>query len=90
MAKVQLVYDEEYKQICGKGQLGEFATEQIFNAPDDFIEENLVRRFEPTQIKIIQKIVNYVTNKNETITNVNHAKLICDVRLYKVKEIEVY
>lgn len=89
MTTVYKVYDDEYSTLCGKGQLGEFATQQICNAPDDFLEENLRYILEPKQIRTILKLVGKV-EKGESVTSVDHSKLICKVRNYNVREIEIY
>jgi hypothetical protein len=79
---------EHVSLILGKGQLGEFATQRVVDNMEDF-EEDLSIRYEPKQVKAIEKLVRDIST-GKTVTNVSQAKLLLNVLGYKVIDIKVY
>ena len=89
--KIYKVYDDEFSIICGKKQLLEFAESQVYNASDDFIEENL--DLNDKEDRRIFKLANKILNSEPSelaLTTVEQAKLLLNNRCYDVEEIEVY
>lgn len=82
------VYDEDWETILGINQLKEFATNQVLNNSDDFIEENLKDYYD--NWKQIFNLVNKIIDEDYTIQTLKEACLILKVRSFQIEEIEVY
>lgn len=89
--KIYRVYDDEWSGIYGKKQLLQFAESQVYNASDDFIEENLNLNDKQDRriLKLANKILNSTLSEN-ILTTVEQAKLILGHRYFEIEEIEVY
>lgn len=89
--KIYKVYDDEWEAIYGKQQLLKFASEQVQNAPDDFIEENdafygLDKQTTENYKKLVVKC-----ESGEVVNDFEFAKwAIEDVRHFEIEEINVY
>lgn len=82
------IYDEEFEQIVGQKQLKEFAVEQVQNASDDYLAENLDMT-NPNMERIVKKAEEILTDKYCLIT-IEQAKQIIAVRNFEIEEIEVF
>ena len=82
------VYDEEYSEIMGINQLKEFATGQVLNSADDFIEENLKDYYKNWE-EIIN-LANKILFEKYEIQTIDEVKLIFQVRCFDIEEVTVY
>lgn len=78
--------------VFGKEQLCDFATEQICEYKDIYVDEEINRTpvVEPKDIVKIKNIVKKVKNQNEYVATVDQCTLVLKVIHYKVKEVEIY
>ena len=89
--KVYNVYDEEWSQVMGSGQLKEFANlqliEYINTNSDDEIEEDMKYHTES-----IKHIVNYRIKNSEPIKTLNNEQAIelLKLRNYNVEKLNIY
>ena len=86
------VYDDEWSEIMGEGQLKEFACSQIDNAPDDFEEENIWNLTKDEVKKVLGIVKTYwnTTFPNFPAITKEEAILLLTVRNFDIDEIEVY
>ena len=90
--KVYKVYDynEEFEIIVGEKQLCEFAESQVYNAYDDFIDENLSdNKNKKTIIELVNKISESDIDTCVVETS-EQAKMLLEVRCYDIEEYNVY
>lgn len=85
--KVYRVYDDEWEGIMGSKQIREFATSQIYNAPDDFTEENLKDFY---NYKSIINLANKVLDDNYKIKTMKQVDKVFSVRYFEYEELNVY
>lgn len=89
--KIFKIYDDEWEAIFGKKQLLKFASEQVQNASDDFIEENdafygLDEQTTENYKKLVARC-----ESGEIVNDFEFAKwAIEDIRHYEIEEIDVY
>lgn len=86
--KIYKISDDEWGEVFGEGQLKEFATRQVLNCEDDFLEEN-IKEYNDNWEKIL-KLVDKIINDEYVIKTLEEANLIFQIRIYNVEEIEVY
>lgn len=82
------VFDEEWSAILGINQLKEFATNQVLNSADDFIEENLKDYYENWEE--ILNLANKILFERYEIQTIDEVKLIFQVRCFNIEEVTVY
>lgn len=89
--KIYKVYDDEWEAIYGKQQLLKFASEQVQNAPDDFMEENdAFYGLDKQTTKNYKKLV-VKCESGEVVNDFEFVKwAIEDVRHFEIEEINVY
>lgn len=82
------VFDEEWSAILGINQLKEFATCQVLNCADDFIEKNLKDSYENWEE--ILNLANKILFERYEIQTIEEVKLIFQVRCFDIEEVTVY
>ena len=95
---VYYVYDREWNEIIwsevmGFGQLTKFACDQIVNAPDDFIKENLESTLNDEEVQKVLHVVEVFGNTifpNYPKLTKEEIDLILKVRCFNIEEKEVY
>ena len=80
--KVYKVYDDEWEGIMGSKQIKDFATSQIYNAPDDFAEENLKDYYK--DYKSIVNLANKVLDDNYKIKTMKQVDKVFSVRYFEI------
>ena len=94
--KIYRIYDDEWEAIYGSTQLKVFASQQVREHPDDFIEENGC--YDNLDNKKKEKYKTHVKNFDTStilqaggfIDDIRFAKWVLDVRNYTIEEINVY
>lgn len=84
-------YDDGFEIIVGEKQLCEFAESQVYNAYDDFIDENLSDNDEnkKTIIELVKKISESDIDTC-VVETFEQAKMLLTVRCYDIEELNVY
>lgn len=88
--KVFRIYDEDYSELAGNKQLGEFVAREVCNNSDYYEVEYLQNEgYTDTEITKIRALAEEVQSGNYT-SKVSDAELLLKVRGYKVETIELY
>lgn len=91
--KVFKVYDDEWEQIVGEGQLKEFVISQVWNCPDDYLKENLEYTLDSTQVDKVLELTDMIqkcNNENYPELSLEDIKLLLSARCFDLEEIELY
>lgn len=86
--KIYKVFDDEWEAIYGIEQLKDFATDQVLNCEDNFLQDNL-EAYEDNWEEIL-KLANKILNERYRIQTLDEVKLVFQVRCFDIEEIEVY
>lgn len=86
--KIYKVYDDEWQDIMGIEQLKDFATEQVLNSEDDFLQDNL-ESHEDNWREILE-LANKILNERYRIQTLEEINLVFQVRFFDIEELEVY
>lgn len=94
--KIYRVYDDEWSGIFGSTQLKRFASDQVREHQDDFLEENgcYDNLGEKKKAKFKEHVNLFDTSillkAGGYINDIRFAKWVLGVRNYEIEEIEVY
>ncbi len=91
--KIFRVYDDEWEQIMGEGQLKEFVISQVWNCPDDYLKENLEYTLDSTQIDKVLELSDMIQkcdDENYPTLSLDDIKLLLSARCFDLEEIEIY
>ena len=91
--KVFKVYDDEWEQIVGEGQLKEFVISQVWNCPDDYLKENLEYTLDSTQVDKVLELSDMIqkcNDENYPALSLEDTKLLLNARCFDLEEIELY
>ena len=91
--KVFKVYDDEWEQIVGEGQLKEFVISQVWNCPDDYLKENLEYTLDSTQVDKVLELSDMIqkcNDENYPTLSLEDIKLLLSARCFDLEEIELY
>lgn len=89
---VYKVYDDEWEEIMGEGQIREFAISQVCNCPDDFLEENIYQVEGKDKEKLIE-VANKILNTRNFMASdltANEVSLILTERCFDVEKLNIY
>ena len=92
MAQIYKVFDDEWEEIMGEGQIREFALSQVQNCPDDFIEENICQVEGKDKTKLVEladKILN-TRNFMPSDLTAKDVELILTERCFEVERLNIY
>ena len=92
MANIYKVYDDEWEEIMGEGQIREFALSQVHNCPDDFLEEN-INQVEDKDKERLLDVVNRILNNRNFFAHDLTAKevsLILTERCFDIEKLNIY
>lgn len=86
------VYDDEWEQIMGEGQIREFALSQVWNCSDDFLEENINQVEGKDKEKLIEVVNRILNNRNFFAYDLTAKEvgLILTERCFDVEKLNVY
>ena len=76
--------------IFGKGQLVEYATQQLAENLEYFKSDKLKLHYEPSELKLLSKIITDVMAKGKTINKQEHAMLVLGMKGLAVTKVELY
>ena len=92
MTNVYKVYDDEWEEIMGEGQIREFALSQVRNCSDDFLEEN-INQVEGKDKEKLLEVVNRILNSRNFFAHyltIKEASLILTERCYDIEKLNIY
>lgn len=92
MANIYRVYDDEWQEIMGEGQIREFALSQVQDCSDDFLEENINQvegKDKERLIELTHKILNTRNFMAYDLT-AKEVGLILTERRFDVEKLNIY
>ena len=91
MANIYRVYDDEWQEIMGEGQIREFALSQVRNCPDDFLAEN-INQVEDKDKERLLDVVNRINGRNFFAYDLTAREvgLILTERCFDVEKLNIY
>lgn len=88
--KVYKIYDEDYEELAGEIQLGDFVAREVCDNSDSYEAEVLEEEgYASKEIKKIRSLVEIIESGGHT-TKVKEVELLLKVRGYNLEEIELY
>ena len=90
--KVYKVYDDELEMVYGETQIREFAVSQIYNCPDDFLEENMFQTEGEDKDRLVKLAEEINSNENFDVNNLTmkEVRLILTERCFDIEELDIY
>ena len=90
--KVYKVYDDELELVYGETQIREFAVAQVWNCPDDFLEENIFQAEGEDKDRLVKLADEINSNENFDVKNLTmkEVKLILTERCFDIEELDIY